>query len=220
MKMRTTIAGAALTVLILGFPALAQAACPQVPVAAISVQIVDPGPRVTSTKSLGQINAMAGSHGLSRDGSTVLGITSIKLDSGVSVKYQGQPMGRAVCVSVNRVEVKFGLKDHHVSLPREFPQGSCHYNVVMRHEMAHVDVNRRTVRKYADVLKNDMRAALRRSGAVAAASMVEGQNVQTAVIQKVLDDISARFNAELEKLHAVIDQPGGKYAAEGRCPGW
>lgn len=220
MKMRTTIAGAALAFVVLGLPALAQAACPRVADAAISVQIVDPGPRVTSTKSLEQINVMAGSHGLLRNGFKVLGMTSIKLDTGVSVNYQGQPVGGAVCVSVNRVEVQFGLKDHHVSVPREYPQGGCHYNVVMRHEMAHVDVNRRTVRKYADVLKNDLRAALRRSGAVAAASMVEGQNAQTAVIQKVLDDIAVRFNAELEKLHAVIDQPGGKYAAAGQCPGW
>ena len=220
MKTYTTIAGAALAVLVLGLPAVAQAACPRVADAAISVQVVDPGPRVTSTKSLDQINVMAGSHGLLRDGFKVLGITTIKLDNGIKVKYQGQPVGGAVCVSVNRVEVTFGLKDHHVSVPREYPQGSCHYNVVMRHEMAHVDVNRRTVRKYADILKNDMRAALRRSGAVAASTMVQGQNVQTAVIQKVLDDITVRFNAELEKLHGAIDQPGGKYAAAGRCPGW
>lgn len=210
----------ALAVLVFAAPALAWAACPQVPDAAISVQIQDPGPRVTSTQSLDQINVMAGSHGLRRDGFKVLGMTSIKLDSGVKVQYQGRPMGGVICVSVNRVDVQFGLKDHAVHVPREYARGSCHFNVVMRHEMAHVDVNRRTVRKYADVLKHEMRAALRRSGAVVAASMVEGQNVQTAVLQKVIDDTGVRLNAELEKLHNAIDQPGGKYAADGQCPGW
>lgn len=220
MKIRTTTATAALAVLVLSVPALAHAACPRVSDAAISVQIVDPGPRVTSSKSLDQINVMAGSHGLKRNGFKVLGMTGIKLETGVKVQFQGQPMGGAICVHVNRVEAQFGLKDHTVHVPREYAQGSCHYNVVMRHEMAHVDVNRRTVRKYADILKHEMRAALRRSGAVTAASMVEGQNAQTAVMQKVLDDIGVRFNAELEKLHGVIDQPGGKYAADGQCPGW
>lgn len=225
MNVRATMTGAALGTVILGavifgFPALAQAACARVPDPAVSVQIVDPGPRVVSTKSLDQINVMAGSHGLQRPGFRVLGMTGIKVDTGINVKYKGQPVGNTVCVSVINVDVRFGLKEHSVHVPREYPRGSCQFNVVMRHEMAHVDVNRRTVRKYADILKNEMRSALRRFGAVAAASMVQGQNAQTAVVQQVLDDVSARFLQEREKLHAVIDQPGGQYAAGGQCNGW
>jgi hypothetical protein len=198
----------------------ARAACPSVSDPSISVQVIDPGPSVVSTQSLDEINVMAGSHGLMRNGFRVLGMTEVKIDSAVNMRFKGQSVGNTVCVSVSRVEVHFGLKKHVVHVPREYPRGSCKYNVVMRHEMAHVDVNRRTVRKYADALRVEMLSALRRSGARAAPSMELGQRAQTAVIKQVIDGIKTRFNAELRKLHAVIDEPNGKYAAAGRCRGW
>lgn len=201
-------------------PASAQAACSQVPAPAVSVQVVDPGPRVSSTKSLDQINAMAGSHGLTRQGSRVLGLTEIDLDSAVNVRFKGERAGAGMCVSVSRVEVKFGLKKHYVHVPREYPRGTCQFNVVMRHEMAHVDVNRRTVRKYAQVLKNEVRSVLRQTGAHAAHTMVAGQRSQAAVLQKVIDDVSTRFRAELEKLHAQIDAPNSRYMSLNKCRSW
>lgn len=203
-----------------GISSVALAACPRVGEPAVSVQVVDPGPRVVTTKSIKQINTMAGSHGLSKPGFQVLGITEIAIDSGVKVSYQGQSIGQTVCVNVVKVEGHFGLKKHFVNVPREYARDSCQYQVVMRHEMAHVDVNRRTVRKYADVLKAEVRRALRLTGSVQAASMAQGQQAQAAVIQKIVDDVGARFSAELDHLHAAIDQPGSKYAAAGQCRGW
>ncbi|HEY9164492.1 MAG TPA: hypothetical protein VIN57_07755 [Magnetovibrio sp.] len=203
-----------------GFATAALAACPRVGEPAVSVQVVDPGPRVVTTKSIKQINTMAGSHGLSKPGFQVLGMTEISIDSGVKVSYRGQPVGQTVCVNVEKVEGHFGLKKHFVNVPREYPRESCQYNVVLRHEMAHVDVNRRTVRKYADVLKAEVRRALRITGSVQAASMAQGQQAQAAVIQKVVDDVGARFSDELNALHAAIDEPGSKYAAAGQCRGW
>jgi len=217
---RTTITGVVVAAGVLGASGDVWAACPSIADPVVSVQIADPGPRVSSTKSLAQINVMAGSHGLAREGFRVLGMTQIKIASQVRVRYEHQPNGAKTCVSVGRVDVNFGLKEHDVNVPREYARGSCQFNFVMRHEMAHVDVNRRTVRKYADILKNEMRATLRRSGAVAAASAVQGQNAQTAVVQKVLDDVIARFMQERDALHAAIDQPDSPYAARGQCQGW
>lgn len=220
MKWQTIISQVAVTLGAFGLAGTAQAACPRVAEPAVSVQVVDPGPRVVTTKSIKQINTMAGSHGLSRPGFKVLGITEIAIDSGVQVKYQGIPVGSSVCVNVVNVDAHFGLKKHFVNVPREYAQGSCEYNVVLRHEMAHVDVNRRTVRKYAEVLKAEVRRELRNTGSMLAGSMAQGQQAQTAVIQKIVDAVGARFSAELNQLHAAIDQPGSPYAAEGQCRGW
>lgn len=197
-----------------------QAACPSVAAPQISVRINDPGAQVTSTKSLRQINTLAGSHGLTRKGGMILGVTEVKLRSGVKVSYVGAPVGKATCVSVSKMEINFGLKNHRVHLPREYARGSCQFNVVLRHEMAHVDVNRRSVKKYAMMLKNEMRSVLRRAGAVSASSMAKGQNIQAVQIQKVIDDNVSRFNEEVTQLHAAIDTPNSKYAAAGKCKGW
>lgn len=224
MKLHLSITQAVLGVLLVAAPLEALAAtpvvCPQVAAPAVSVRVVDPGLSISSTKSLAQINTMAGSHGLAKAGFKVLGMTEIKIDSGVSVRFQGQRNTSGLCVHVSKVDVRFGLKTHAVHVPREYARGSCQFNVVMRHEMAHVNVNRSTVRKYADILKNEMRSLLRRTGAVAVASMAEGQSAQTATIQSILDDVSVRFNGELDRLHAAIDAPGSKYEAGEQCRGW
>lgn len=220
MRLRAMIVVTGLAGCVLWLPSVAQAACPRVADPVVSVRVADPGPRVVSTKSLKQINALAGSHGLLRKGFRVLGMTGIKVDTGINVRYQGAKVGKSTCVSVTKMEVKFGLRDHIVHVPREYSRGSCQFRFVMRHEMAHVDVNRRTMRKYATILKNEMRSKLRRGGAIAAPSMVQGQNAQVALMQKVLDDVTTRFHVEREKLHAAIDKPGGKYAAGNQCRGW
>lgn len=220
MKKHAIIFAVLLFVSVGWMPTHAKAACPRGAAPQISVRINDPGARVTSTKSLRQINALAGSHGMARKGAIVLGITEIKLRSGVKVHYVGSRSGQFTCVSVSKMEINFGLKQHKVHLPREYRRGSCQFNVVLRHEMAHVDVNRRSVRKYATALKNEMRSVLRRAGPVAASSMIQGQNIKAAQVQKVIDENVSRFTEEVTKLHDAIDKPGGKYAAAGKCKGW
>ncbi len=215
------IMGLSLAVTVLGAGAPAGAAgCPRVSDPNVSVRVVDPGPRVISTKSLQQIGAMAGSHGLMRKGFRVLGITTIKIDSGINVRYQGTPVSNGVCVHVKSVTVRFGLKNHYVHVPREYPRDTCKFRVVLRHEMEHVDVNRRTVRKYALILKNEVRSALRRNGAIGAPDMTRGQNALTALVQQKLDEVTARFVDERTALHAAIDDPKSKNIELQKCSGW
>ena len=186
----------------------------------VSVQVVDPGPRISSTKSLRQINAMAGSHGLKREGFRVLGMTEIDVQSGMRLEFKGQPTQGVLCVQVTKVTASFGLQRHYVHVPREYPRGSCQYKVVMRHEMAHVDVNRRTVRKYAEILKNELRSTLRQAGAVAVRTMADGQKIQGDRVRAVTDKIAKDFNDELDRLHGHIDDPNSQYAARDQCRSW
>ena len=225
MRWRNIITGAVLGGVSLGmapgFTAQAQAACPRVAAPVVSVQVIDPGPRVSSTNSIQQINVMDGGHGLQRPGFRVLGMTRIKVLRTYDVRYRTRPVAGGFCVHVDNVSVKFGLKDHTVLVPREYARGSCQFRFIVRHEMAHVDVNRRTARKYATVLKNEMRSALRRAGASSDTSAVRAQNAQTAVMQKVIDDVIGRFHTERTALHDKIDDPNNaKYAAKGKCNGW
>lgn len=211
------------TVVLAGFavvPAAMAQGCALVGAPYVSVQVIDPGPQITSTKSLDQINSMAGSHGLLKKGFRVLGMTQIDVQSGMQMEFQGQPTHGMLCVRVNKVQATFGLKRHFVHVPREYARGSCQYTVVMRHEMAHVDVNRRTVRKYAEIMKNEIRSMLRQGGAVPVRTMAEGQQIQTARIQAVVDRLNTAFNAELERLHGEIDAPNSRYAARDQCRSW
>lgn len=221
MKRLSTLAGAAALAAGMAFAPQAHAnACPPTPAPYVSVQVFDPGAKVSTIKSLDQINAMAGSHGLLSDGFRALGLTHIDVQSGFRFEATGAVAGQNVCVNVSKVEATFGLQHHTIYIPREYRQGSCQYKVVMRHERAHVDVNRRMVRKYAAIMKNEVRSMLRQAGPVAARSMKEGQALLGKRLQALLDRIAADFRAEREALHGAIDDPNSTYAARNQCPSW
>lgn len=198
--------------------------CPAPQPGFVRVKLIDPAPQVTTGKSLKQINASAAGHGLVGKGKRALGITESKLEASINVNFAGQNLQRAqtktTCVSVTRVNARFGHKELVVSLPREYYQGTCKFNVVYRHEMAHVDVARRTVRKYASVLRRELEHEVQKNNPMNARTMKVGTAAYQKRLQAVVSSVGKRFEAEANALHAKIDAPGSAYAANGACQGW
>lgn len=204
----------------LSSPVWAKTSCPSAPTPNVSVRINDPEPTFDTTKDLKRINAMAGSHGLSKMGTMILGLTEASMESRYEVKMIATPRAPGLCVQVNDVQLTVGLSKHVVHLPREYKRGTCQYNVVMRHEMAHVDVNRRALRKYADIMVAELRRKLSKNGVIYVANGAQAKQVHNAQIKTTVNGVIARYNTELKSLHAEIDKPGSKYAAHNQCRSW
>lgn len=196
------------------------AACPAPKAAQIRVDLVDPNPVLVTTASLKQINASANSHGLVKKGALALGLTESEVEASSKMRFVGEPDGDALCVGLTEMEVRFGHTKFQVHLPKEYPKGTCQYDVVHRHEMAHVDVYRSALRKYAAIMREELKRTVRSAGAVRAATMTEGQQALQGKLQKVTEDVTHRFEEELRRLHAEIDAPGSPYDPAGACKGW
>ena len=198
--------------------------CHASPPTEVRVKLIDPAATVTYGKSLKQINASATGHGLVGKGKRALGITESKLEASFNVSFAGQNIQRgqakATCLSVKRIDARFGHSKLVVSLPREYHKGTCKFNVVHRHEMAHVDVARRTARKYSTVLMVELQRAVKNNNPMNVRNMKVGSAAYQKRLQVVMASVGKRFEAEANALHAKIDAPVSAYAANGACKGW
>ena len=223
MKKRLLIVG--LVALALWIPQSAKAlTCPTPSPAKVRVKLIDPAPRVTSNKNLKQINASATGHGLVGKGKRALGITESNLETSLNMNFVGEVLQRGqsktTCLSVSRIDARFGHKKLVVSLPREYRQGTCEFNVVYRHEMAHVDVARRSIRKYAILLRKELERAVQKNNPLNVRNMKVGSAAYQKRLNVVMSSVGKRFEAETKTLHAKIDASGSAYAADGACRGW
>lgn len=213
-----------MALVVLGAQSAQALTCPSSPHAKVRVKLIDPAPLVTSNKSLKQINASATGHGLVGKGKRALGITESKLESSFNINFVGQILQRGqtktMCLSASRIDVRFGHNKLVVSLPREYLQGTCKFNVVYRHELAHVDVARRSVRKYAILLRKELERTVQKNNPMNVRTMKVGQAAYQKRLRAVMTSISKRFEVETSALHAKIDAPGSAYAADGACRGW
>lgn len=186
----------------------------------VVVRLLDPKPNVMASSNLKQINSKAKAHGLSKQGSLVLGLTQSEVATSMNMRFRGQRIGLITCLNVDRIDASFGHSKLDVQLPKEYARGSCQYKTVLRHEMAHVRVNREGVRKYAQILKRALEKALSQFNPRQTANMQDEQEVAKATLQKTVEGVVAAFNKDINAQHAIIDQPGGPYDATGACRNW
>jgi len=199
-------------------------ACPVAPRPNVSIQVLDPAASIKTHKSLKQINASATGQGLVHKGSRALGTTQSEVEASMNMNFVGQKQIRGqqhiFCLNTKFVKARFGHSKLIVNLPREYRRGSCQYNVVHRHEMAHVDVNRQGVRKYAAILKSELERELQRIGTLQVKTMGRGTQVFEKRLKAVVVAVTNRFNSEVKRFHGKIDAPGSSYAADGACKSW
>jgi len=188
--------------------------------AEVLVSVKDPGPIITSSSSLQQINSKAKAHGLERHGKMVLGLT--QSDVRVEMNFHTSIMVSAdrTCVNIVRVEASFGHGLLKVILPREYARGTCQYKEVLKHEMEHVRVNREGIRKYATILKRDLQKAVRRLNPMEVRSQNQGKTKVERELKKVIKAVTKRFNSEIDAAHAIIDKPDGPYDSSNACRSW
>jgi len=167
---------------------------------------------------------MAASHGLVHHGSRALGTTQSAVELSLKMKFLGYQHVRNQetmhCMNIDAVEARFGHRQLVVNLPREYPVGSCQYNVVRRHEMAHVSVNRQGVRKYAMVLKSQLEQEIMRMGTLDVRTMSRGADMFQSRLKAVYLAVSKQFDAEIQKFHSEIDAPNSPYSATNACRSW
>lgn len=214
--------GAACLVVALSWVATAARAdvCPILDGVVVNVRLLDPAPNVVASSNLKQINSKAQAHGLLKRGSMVLGLTQSEVGTSMNMRFRGQGIGAITCISVDRIDASFGHAKLEVQLPKEYARGSCQYKTVLRHEMEHVRVNREGVRKYAQVLKRALEKAVNHFNPRQTASMDSGQDAAKRILQKTVQGVVAAFNKDVNAQHALIDQPGGPFDANGACREW
>ena len=93
----------------------------------------------------------------------VLGVTNMATEAGLNMNMTGSPRSDgSYCWSVTTLDIVF-RSINTVHIGSEIPRGSCLWNVVSKHEQAHVDVNEVFFRRLPEMTRPDVLNVARRT---------------------------------------------------------
>lgn len=197
--------------------AQARPACASRATPTVTLELVDPAPRILAPLPARRLRAVAG--GTSNAAFPhQLGLTVSRVEwRGEVTARGGRQVDGLVCAVPAAVRLQLRHAEHSIRLAREIPPGSCLAAEVLSHERRHAEVNRRTLRVAADELR-----ALARAWAAQAEARAPDIGAAAVALQ---DDLAARVEPALTRLrtaraaaHAAIDTPA-EYRRLGRvCP--
>lgn len=193
-------------------------ACPPRGNPVVSVETVDPEPRVLAAQPAAVLRDEVGGEPHGGAASHHLGLTVSRVEwrSEITVRSRGPERG-PVCALPAEVRLRLVHVEHSIRLARELPPGGCLAGEVLAHERRHVEVNRRTLREAATELRALARAWVARAELRAPDVNAAAQALQDD-LGNAVEPVLARLRAAREAGHAAIDTPE-EYRRLGRvCP--
>lgn len=171
--------------------------------------------------SLREIARLPGAAG---SGLKTQGLTTIKHELATRTRFSTATGGKkGVYAWFDDVILEVAISSVIINIPREYPAGSCEYEIVLEHERGHG----RTARAQAAVLAERLEGALSEAGDIPTRfdPVVSGDLEAAAerlktVLAKVVDPHYARFEAEHTAAQERLDRPDPYDAVYRKCTGW
>lgn len=116
----------------------------------------------------------------------------IQLKSNIRVAWQTFPSHRRVCLWYDTIEWRLHFTPT-IFMDKSIKRGSCEYDAVLEHELKHVDVDRKLIRKYRPKFEREIRKFVRKFG-VAGPYPIEN----TEKMKDYLSDVLAQHLSKLE----------------------
>ena len=99
--------------------------------------------RYDKSKNNLEITNIAKQYGIKEKGLFAAGLATINVNFEVSVNTLGKIYGpKNICVVPTNINIYIGFSDPVIYLSKNLRPGSCKYNVVLRHEQTHQQINK------------------------------------------------------------------------------
>lgn len=181
-----------------------------------------PEPRLQTHLDTAGIEALRPpSPGLAR----VPGLTVAKyaLNKDFRISWSRPFLSSRLCLWVDSVDIEFAYSGLDVYVSKDYPQHSCEWAHIYRHEMEHVEVHRRLHQQYAALMARALVGAAgppTRNNPASVESAEAGQRLIDKVITQATEPLFERFQAELAAEQAKLDTPENYRLMQGLCPLW
>jgi hypothetical protein len=138
-------------------------------------------------------------------GSVVLGVTDSEIQPEVNMNVASKPDGAgAYCAAIVTMQIVVNWRTA-VHLASELKPGSCMYDVVLKHENGHVEIDRKFHATGAHLIEDALRAMAAK--VVVAATVEAGYAQLKQAASAALSGAIGRLNARLAGLQKVHDSP-------------
>lgn len=143
------------------------------------------------------------------------------MSSSVSLDYKQAPRMNAFCIWYEKITVNIDIKPKIV-IAKEVAADKCMYRAVLRHEMKHVNADRRIANKYAKTIGKKIYDGLTQRGFIAGPIRPENvQKVQTRMQKTVSQLMEFEYKKlELERMEVqqAIDNIQEYESVKAECP--
>lgn len=124
------------------------------------------------------------------------------------------------CIYPTDVNLILNIKNPTIYIAKELEEGSCRYNIAMRHEQTHQQINIQVLEHYLPLIKNRLIEVIKNNSLISQPYDVNLSLAQEtfkrkylAAIQPLLDEMQAEITAEQAKL----DSPENYEYEESLC---
>lgn len=136
-------------------------------------------------------------------GGVMHGSVQLKASSSYrTTSYQGLS-----CAYFEKITISVELTPK-IYIAREYPRGGCKHRAVMEHELKHVAVERQIANKYAQIIGNQMVAAIKKYpvfGPVPSSQQTSQHQQMTGLIQNMVSRLSDKMALERKQRQQAVD---------------
>lgn len=178
----------------------ALAACPEiVPLPKIKLLSSYGKLQYISDKNNQQITDLAATHGIIEQGIFAYGLSTVQIHMDVSLKAIGDSVAEYdICVYPTTVELSIYFADPTIYISNQLSPKSCEYNVVLRHEQTHQQINKAAL---------DYFLPLFNSAASKIAASIKPINVSNiSEIDAASNELTEKYNQKLRPLLTFFKQ--------------
>lgn len=168
-----------------------------------------------------QLTKLGEKYGIIEHGLFAAGLATIGVNYQVSLNASAQSApGGNICVVPEVVQVFIGYQEPTIYISNDLQRGSCEYNVVLRHEQTHQQINVTALEYFIPKLKQASAAIINNVNPMS----VQREDQIEPAIQELIQTYTNRleplinfFKSELIKEQAKLDSPENYKLEGGLC---
>ena len=109
---------------------------------------------INHNKKLSEITNLAKSLNLVENGLFASGFSTANITFDIMINALGTPVSGGFCVVPTNISLFLGLDSPTIYLAKELNENTCEYNMVLRHEQTHQQINKSTLEYYLPLFKD------------------------------------------------------------------
>lgn len=159
---------------------------------------VDPQIKLTSSygkltidqnKTTEEITSLAASLNLVENGLFASGLSTVNINFDITLNALGVPADNVFCVIPTQIDLFLGLDEPTIHLAKELTADSCEYNMVLRHEQTHQQINKSALEYYLPMFKT---AALQIARSIKPVEVKDIDDIKPAI-----GELTATYNQKM-----------------------
>lgn len=171
---------------------------------AIDCSDVEVNPKITVVYSFGKLSfdysktpaeltEIAKKYHLVENDNFAEGLSTSNVNFDVSVKTSAHPIGiRRFCVIPYQVDIFLGLNNPVIYLSNSLKKDTCKYNLVLRHEKTHQQINKSALEYYLPIFKASTTKLIQKTSAI--------EINDTDLLEQKTRELSEKYTSKIKPL--------------------